>query len=93
MVFLAQSLTRLPLNALTSKNDNCNASTRNRKSVLLAILRDAARRCAAPQDEVYLLKHNNLMLRSERRERREAWAANDSPISHSQYYCQQATLL
>src|SRR5882762_9415967 len=32
-----------------------------------------------------LLKHNNLMLRSERRERLEAWAASDSPISHSQY--------
>ncbi len=32
------------------------------------------------------LKHNNLMLRSERRERLEAWAASDSPISHSQYY-------
>src|SRR5882762_11211471 len=30
-----------------------------------------------------LLKHNNLMLRSERRERLEAWAASDSPISHS----------
>jgi hypothetical protein len=27
-----------------------------------------------------LLKHNNLMLRSERRERLEAWAASDSPI-------------
>jgi hypothetical protein len=40
-----------------------------------------------------LLKHNNLMLRSERRERLEAWAANDSPISHSQHYCQQATVL
>jgi len=26
----------------------------------------------------YLLKHNNLMLRSEHRERLEAWAANDS---------------
>src|SRR6266702_1958333 len=26
-----------------------------------------------------LLKHNNLMLRSERRERLEAWAASDSP--------------
>jgi hypothetical protein len=26
------------------------------------------------------LKHNNLMLRSERRERLEAWAASDSPI-------------
>jgi hypothetical protein len=25
-----------------------------------------------------LLKHNNLMLRSERRERLEAWAASDS---------------
>jgi hypothetical protein len=32
------------------------------------------------------LKHNNLMLRSERRERLEAWAAGDSPISHSQYW-------
>src|SRR5712672_4373660 len=32
-----------------------------------------------------LLKHNNLMLRSERRERLEAWAARDSPISHSQH--------
>src|SRR6267143_6183861 len=31
-----------------------------------------------------LLKHSNLMLRSERRERLEAWAASDSPISHSQ---------
>src|SRR3979490_1652997 len=31
------------------------------------------------------LKHNNLMLRSERRERLEAWAASDSPISHNQY--------
>jgi len=40
---------------------------------------------AAPQDEVNLLKHNNLMLRSERRERLEAWAASDSPISQSQY--------
>src|SRR5712664_1189264 len=36
-----------------------------------------------------LLKHNNLMLRSERRERLEAWAASDSPISHSQYGCQK----
>jgi len=32
-----------------------------------------------------LLKHNNLMLRSERRERLEAWAASDSLISHGQY--------
>src|SRR3977135_2843960 len=32
------------------------------------------------------LKHNNLMLRSERRERLEAWAASDSQISHSQYW-------
>jgi hypothetical protein len=32
-----------------------------------------------------LLKHNNLMLRSERRERLEAWAASDSHISHSRY--------
>jgi len=28
-----------------------------------------------------LLKHNNLMLRSERRERLEAWAANDSDLT------------
>jgi len=35
-----------------------------------------------PQDEVNLLKHNNLMLRSERRARLEAWAASDSPSSH-----------
>jgi hypothetical protein len=28
---------------------------------------------------------HNLMLRSERRERLEAWATSDSPISHSQY--------
>jgi hypothetical protein len=33
-----------------------------------------------------LLKHNNLMLRSERRERLEAWAASDQPISHRQHY-------
>src|SRR5258705_11187667 len=32
-----------------------------------------------------LLKHNNLMLRSERRERLEARAASDSSISHRQY--------
>jgi hypothetical protein len=32
-----------------------------------------------------LLIHNNLMLRSERRERLEAWATRESPISHSQY--------
>jgi hypothetical protein len=32
-----------------------------------------------------LLKHNDLMLRSERRERLEAWAAIDSLISHRQY--------
>src|SRR5258705_6018341 len=38
-----------------------------------------------------LLKHNNLMLRSERRERLEAWAASDSPISHSQYQPRQRT--
>jgi hypothetical protein len=31
------------------------------------------------------LIHNNLMLRSERRERLEALATSDSPISHSQY--------
>ncbi len=30
------------------------------------------------------MKHNNLMLRSERRERLEAWAASDSQISHNQ---------
>jgi hypothetical protein len=32
-----------------------------------------------------VLKQNNLMLRSERRERLEAWAASDSLILHSQY--------
>jgi hypothetical protein len=32
-----------------------------------------------------LLKHNNLMLRSERRERLEAWAACDSHIHDSRY--------
>jgi hypothetical protein len=30
------------------------------------------------------------MLRSERRERLEAWAASDSPISHSQYWAVMA---
>jgi hypothetical protein len=30
-----------------------------------------------------LLKHTDLMLGSEHRERLEAWAARDSPISHS----------
>jgi len=30
-----------------------------------------------------VLKHNNLMLRSEPRERLEAWATRHSPISHS----------
>jgi hypothetical protein len=33
-----------------------------------------------------LLKHNNLMLRSERRERLEAWAASDSHIYDSRYW-------
>jgi hypothetical protein len=33
-----------------------------------------------------LLKQNNLMLRSERRERLEAWATSDPLISHSRYY-------
>ena len=32
-----------------------------------------------------MLKHYNLMLSSERRERLEAWAASDQPISHRQY--------
>jgi hypothetical protein len=31
------------------------------------------------------LKHNNLMLRSERSERLEAWAASDSHIFHRRY--------
>jgi hypothetical protein len=52
------------------------------KSVVLPILRDG--RFAASSDEVNLLKHNTLMLRSERRERLEAWAASDSPIAHRQ---------
>ena len=33
-----------------------------------------------------MLKHNNLMLRSERRERLEAWVASDSPILHRRYW-------
>jgi hypothetical protein len=32
-----------------------------------------------------LLKHNNLMPRSEQRERLEAWTASDSHISHNRY--------
>lgn len=32
-----------------------------------------------------LLKRNNLMLKSEHRERLEAWAASDSPLSNSRY--------
>jgi hypothetical protein len=32
-----------------------------------------------------LFKHNNRMLRSERRERLEAWAASESAFGHSQY--------
>ena len=49
-----------------------------------------------------LLKHNNLMpaqrlcrcrWRSERRERLEAWAASDPPISHSQYLLPRAETL
>jgi hypothetical protein len=38
------------------------------------------------------LKHNNLMLRSERRERLEAWTASDSSISQSQYWCEMLAL-
>jgi uncharacterized protein (DUF486 family) len=34
-----------------------------------------------------VLKQNNLMLRSERRERLEAWATGYSPISDSQHEC------
>jgi hypothetical protein len=55
--------------------------------VLAAILRDAAKspllrmRSAIHSQALgmrcNLLKHNNLMLRSERRERLEAWAASD----------------
>src|SRR6266700_4259306 len=37
------------------------------------------------------LKHNKLMLRSERRERLEAWAASDSQIQHSQYKCRRTS--
>jgi hypothetical protein len=70
-------------------------STWNHKSVLQPILRDGAepvigRAFARPVGGLlrmrsHSLKHNNLILRSERRERLEAWAASDSPISHSQY--------
>src|SRR5688572_706425 len=46
-----------------------------------AILRDAARKPARLlRMRFNLLKHNNLMLRSERRERLEAWAASDSVL-------------
>jgi hypothetical protein len=55
-----------------------------RNTGLAAILRDA-RKSALLRMRSTLLKHNNLMLRSERRERLEAWAASDSPVSHSQY--------
>src|SRR6267142_5333533 len=63
------------------------ASTWNHKSVLQPILRDGAepvigRAFARPVGGLLrmrsnLLKHNNLMLRSERRERLEAWAASE----------------
>jgi hypothetical protein len=33
-----------------------------------------------------VLKQNNLMLRSEHRERLEAWATSDSLILHSKYW-------
>src|SRR6267142_472285 len=59
-------------------------STWNHKSVLQPILRDAAKRPLL-RVRSNLLKHNNLMLRSEQRERLEAWAASDQPISHGQY--------
>ncbi len=39
-----------------------------------------------------LLNHKNLMLRSERRERLEAWAASDLQISHSQYWAARPSL-
>ena len=55
------------------------ASSWNHKSVLPPILRDA-RKGALLSMRSNLLKHNNLMLRSERRERLEAWAASDEPI-------------
>jgi hypothetical protein len=51
---------------------------------LQPILRDAAK-TPLLRMRSHLLKHNNVMLRSERRERLEAWAANDQPISHRQY--------
>jgi hypothetical protein len=52
---------------------------------LLPILRDAARkRARLLRMRLNLLKQNNLMLRSERRERLEAWAASDRLISRSQ---------
>jgi len=66
------------------------ASTWNHKSVLRPILRDGHGAChrarirATRGDLLRMrsnsLKHNNLMLRSERRERLEAWAASDSQI-------------
>jgi len=60
------------------------------KLVLAAILRDAAKSpLLRMRSEIHsqplrmrsnLLKHHNLMLRSERRERLEAWAASASPV-------------
>jgi hypothetical protein len=46
---------------------------------LAAILRDA-RKGALLRMRSNSLKHNDLMLRSERRERLEAWTASDSQI-------------
>src|SRR5882762_2862121 len=78
------------------------ASTWNHKSVLQPILRDGAepvigRAFARPVGGLLrmrssLLKHNNLMLRSERRERLEAWAASDSHIAHSRYASRRGCL-
>jgi len=54
-----------------------------RKSALLRMRSEISSRALRMRS--HLLKHNNLMLRSERRERLEAWAASGSPISHRQY--------
>jgi hypothetical protein len=52
---------------------------------VLPILRDAAKRPLLRMRSK-VLTQNNLMLRSERRERLEASATADSPISDSQYW-------
>src|SRR5450432_88704 len=70
------AISRPQLNLKGDQTTIDQISTWNHRSVLRPILRDTSLR-SAPQDEVNSLKHHNLMLRSEQRERLEAWAASD----------------